>query len=84
MGGVIAGMCAAYSLFAPTLMLNLNAFPFDVSNINDVFSKGWYLGAAINIVLVPLTIWHVWSNRQQYDGYSGYLHSVYFSFFRSF
>ncbi len=59
MAGVLAGMSAAYSLFAPALMLNQKAFPFDVTDINSFFSSLWYIGAAINVILVPLTLWYV-------------------------
>jgi hypothetical protein len=80
MAGIIAGMTAAYSLFAPALMLNQKAFPFDVSSVNSIFSNLWWIGAAINVVLVPLVLLHVWSHRQEYDWTAGltYLASVFF------
>jgi hypothetical protein len=80
MAGVIAGMFAAYSLFAPALMLNQKAFPFDVTDINSFFSSLWYVGAAINVILVPLTLWYVWTHRAAYDVWTAltYLASVFF------
>ena len=67
MAGVIAGILATYSIFAPALGLNPKAFPFDVSQIAPIFSVFWYVGAAINIVLVPVVLLYAVAHRRDYD-----------------
>jgi hypothetical protein len=64
---VVAGMFAAYAVFAPALMLNPKVYPFDLSLIDPVFRRGWYVGLAMNVALVPAVIWHLIQNRQRYD-----------------
>ena len=79
MAGVIAGMCAAYTAFAPQLMLP-SYFPIDPTPIAPYFLKLWYLGAAIYVVLVPLAVYHAFKERSNYDAPSLmlYLTSVMF------
>jgi len=67
MAGVIAGMCAAYTAFAPSLMLNTNYFPIDAAWAAPIFSPLWYLGAVIYAALIPIALVHTWRNRQRYD-----------------
>lgn len=67
MAGVIAGIFATYSIFAPALGLNQKAFPFDLTRIQPVFSSLWYVGAAINVVLVPVTLAYAVRHRCEYD-----------------
>jgi hypothetical protein len=67
MAGVVAGMCAAYTTFAPSLMLNTSYFPVDASWAAPFFSRLWYLGAAIYVVIVPITLAYIWLNWNQYD-----------------
>jgi hypothetical protein len=38
---VVAGMFAAYAVFAPALMLNPKVYPFDLSLVDPVFRRGW-------------------------------------------
>jgi hypothetical protein len=64
---VVAGMFAAYAVFAPGLMLNPRVYPFDLSLFDPVLRLGWYVGLAINVVLVPAVVWHIVRNRQEYD-----------------
>jgi hypothetical protein len=80
MTGVIAGMFAAYSLFAPALMLNQKAFPFDLSLINAPFNSLWYVGAAIMAALVPTSLYYAYRHRRDFDPYvlATYLASVFF------
>jgi hypothetical protein len=80
MAGVIAGIFATYSIFAPALGLSQKAFPFDVSRIEPVFSLGWYVGAAINVALVPTTLWYAVAHRRDYDWstLTAWLASVFF------
>jgi hypothetical protein len=80
MAGVIAGVFATYSIFAPALGLNPKAFPFDVSRVTPIFSLGWYVGAAINVVLVPTTLWYAIAHRRDYDSSTliAWLASVFF------
>lgn len=80
MAGVIAGMSAAYCVFAPALMLNQKAFPFDLSIVNAPFSNLWYLGAAIMIGLVPTCLYYAYRNRNSFDSHTlaTYLASVFF------
>jgi hypothetical protein len=80
MAGVIAGMCAAYTAFAPALMLHPTIFPLDPSPVAPYFLKLWYLGAAIYIILVPVAVYHAFKERRKYDAPSLvlYLTSVIF------
>jgi hypothetical protein len=80
MAGVIAGMCAAYSLFEPALMLNQKAFPFELSRVNGPFFALWYVGAAIMAGLVPISLYYAYRNRHIFDRYTmaTYLASVFF------
>jgi hypothetical protein len=80
MAGVIAGMLATYSIFAPALGLSPKAFPFDVSHIAPIFSFFWYVGAAINIVLVPVALLYAFAHRRDYDWstLTAWLASVFF------
>jgi hypothetical protein len=79
MAGVIAGVCAAYTAFAPALMLP-SYFPIDPTPVAPYFLKLWYLGAAIYVVLVPLAVYHTFKERSSYDAPSLvlYLASVMF------
>src|SRR5262245_3175827 len=80
MAGVIAGMCAAYTAFAPGLTLNTTFFPIDVTPFAPTFTRLWYVGAAIYAVLIPLVLVRIWQKRQNYDATSLalYLASVLF------
>jgi hypothetical protein len=80
MAGVIAGMCAAYTAFAPALMLHPGYFPIDPTPVAPYFLKLWYLGAAIYVVLIPLAVYHAFKERSNYDAPSLvlYLTSVMF------
>jgi len=80
MAGVIAGMFAAYSLFAPALMLNQKVFPFDLSEVNEPFSRLWYLGAVIMAGLVPTSLCYAYVKRTEFDSYTlvTYLAAVFF------
>lgn len=80
MAGVIAGMFATYSIFAPALGLNPKAFPFDVSRVEPIFSFFWYVGATINIVLVPVVLLYAFACRRDYDWstLTAWLASVFF------
>jgi hypothetical protein len=80
MAGVFAGMCAAYTIFAPALLLIPKAFPFDVSSVDEFFRVGWYVGAAIEAVLVPVVLLHVANHRDAYEPYTlaTYLAGVFF------
>jgi hypothetical protein len=80
MAGVIAGMAAAYSVFAPALMLNQKAYPFDLSVINAPFSDLWYVGAAIMAALVPTSLYYAYSYRSKFEPHTlaTYLASVFF------
>jgi len=70
MAGVLAGVLGGYHMFAPTLMLDVAAWPLDVTPIDPVFSRLWYGGALIFAVLVPVTAFHVVRHRDRYDGLS--------------
>jgi hypothetical protein len=80
MAGVIAGIFATYSIFAPALGLNPKVFPFDVSRIEPIFSSLWYVGAAINLGLVPFTLFYAFAHRREYDWstLTAWLASVFF------
>jgi hypothetical protein len=80
MAGVIAGMAAAYSVFAPALMLDQKAFPFDLSVVNAPFSDLWYVGAAIMAALVPTSLYYAYRYRSKFEPYTlaTYLASVFF------
>jgi hypothetical protein len=77
---VVAGVSATYVAFAPALSLNTSLFPIDVSPLTPVFSRLWYIGAGIYVVLIPLVLARIWSRRSQYDLCSLvlYLASVFF------
>ena len=72
--------CAAYTAFAPPLMLHPGYFPIDPTPVAPYFLKLWYLGAAIYVVLVPLAVYHAFKERSNYDAASLvlYLTSVMF------
>jgi hypothetical protein len=80
MVGVIAGMCAAYTAFAPALMLHSGYFPIDPTPVAPFFLKLWYLGAAIYVLLTPIAVYHAFKKRSHYDSPSLvlYLTSVLF------
>jgi hypothetical protein len=80
MAGVIAGISATYTVFAPAFGLSEKAFPFDLSNMPSVMSVGWHVGAIINAVLVPTTLWYAYRHRKEYDWLTltTYLASVFF------
>ncbi len=82
MGGVVAGVLGAYRTFAPDLLLNANAWPFDLSDIDPIFSRLWYGGVAIYALLAPLTLGYVLTRRSQYRPLSAllYLSCVFFFF----
>jgi hypothetical protein len=65
--GVIAGICAAYTFFGPSLVLHPELFPVPVSPVAPVFAHLWYVGAAIYAVLIPVVLHHVWKERRAYD-----------------
>jgi len=80
MAGVIAGMCAAYTTFAPSLMLDTQYYPVDGAWAAPFFSRLWYAGAAIYVALVVTTAGYVVMHRHQYDSVTLplYLASVFF------
>jgi hypothetical protein len=80
MAGVVAGMSAAYTAFAPALMLHPAYFPLDPSLVAPYFLKLWYVGAAMYGVLAPLALYHAVKHRSNYDAPSLvlYLTSVLF------
>jgi hypothetical protein len=65
--GVIAGICAAYTAFGPSLVLHPDLFPLPVSPMAPFFLNLWYVGAAICAVLIPIVLHHVWRDRKNYD-----------------
>lgn len=67
MAGVVAGMCAAYTAFAPAMMLHTGFYPVNATWAAPLFSRLWYVGAAIYVVLAPAALVHVWRNRADYD-----------------
>ena len=78
--GVVAGMCAAYTAFAPALMLNPGWFPVDTAWAAPFFTRLWYVGAAIFVALVPTALTYAIVNRAQFDvgSFLLYLTSVLF------
>lgn len=70
-GGWNAGRrCGGYRIFAPTLMLHPETWPFVLSAIDPVLSRLWYGGIAIYVVLVPVTLIEAAVRRQKYDVWS--------------
>jgi hypothetical protein len=67
MAGVVAGVCATYTAFAPGLSLNTALFPISIAPVAPVFSRLWYVGAAIYAVLIPVVLGRVWLHREKYD-----------------
>jgi hypothetical protein len=67
MAGVVAGMCGAYTSFAPAMMLNTSYFPVDATWAAPFFSRLWYAGAAIYIAVIPAALIYLWINRARYD-----------------
>lgn len=65
--GVLAGVCAAYTAFGPSLVLHPDLFPLPVSPVAPLFINLWYVGAAIYAVLIPVVLHHVWKKRNNYD-----------------
>lgn len=70
MAGIIAGVLGGYHMFAPKLMLHPEAWPLDAAFIDPMFSRLWYGGIAIFVILVPLTLIHVVRHADRYDALS--------------
>jgi hypothetical protein len=72
--GVLAGMCAAYTAFGPSLLLHPTLFPLPVSAAAPYLEKLWYVGAAVYAVLIPIVFYHIWNSRENYDLPSAFLY----------
>ena len=80
MAGVVAGVLGGYRIFAPNLMLNQNAWPLDLAFVDPVFSRLWYGGVAIYVLLVPATALYLIQRQSRYRPLSAllYLGCVFF------
>lgn len=83
----VAGVLAAYHAFAPSLMLPPAQWPFDLSALDPVLSRLWYLGIALYAVVVPAALFcllrnrrgHAWSSAIIYLGCVGFFLPTYLS-----
>lgn len=65
--GIFAGVFGSYSVFAPTLMLNRDLFPFDLTHFDYTFSLIYKLGSFLYIVLIPVVFWYLLINSHKFN-----------------
>jgi hypothetical protein len=54
--GMLGGFFAAYRAFGPSLMLQPDLWPFDLSVLEPMLSRMWLVGIGLYVLLVPITI----------------------------